>query len=232
MVNIIETLELHDTLNQKLFDGDVMKPEVRNKALQIANFFMEQLPVHVQLLDVYLLGSNAAYNYNDKSDFDLHILVDFDQFDAEQAILRGLFDTNKVLFKQKYQIKIKGYDVEMYVQGLEDQNASNGVYSILDNKWIKKPVKIDKYPEYENLQQNIDKWANDIDEVILSGDIDKIQFKKIMLYVMRKNSITADGEFAQGNLIFKELRNMGYLDKLNDSINKLSGKDLTLEWLA
>jgi len=46
---------------------------------------------------------------------------------------------------------------------------------------------------------------------------------------MRKNSIAADGEFGEGNLIFKELRNLGYKDKLLTRLHELMGRDLTLE---
>lgn len=49
---------------------------------------------------------------------------------------------------------------------------------------------------------------------------------------MRKNSIAVDGEFGEGNLLFKELRNLGYKSKLKDKYRELTANDLTLESLV
>ena len=44
------------------------------------------------------------------------------------------------------------------------------------------------------------------------GTLDMIKQK---IRKMRGDSIAKDGEFAFGNLVFKELRNQGYLDKMD-----------------
>jgi hypothetical protein len=46
---------------------------------------------------------------------------------------------------------------------------------------------------------------------------------------MRNAGLDKSGEFAFENLVFKELRNKGYIDKLADHIIKLQDKSLTLE---
>jgi hypothetical protein len=46
---------------------------------------------------------------------------------------------------------------------------------------------------------------------------------------MRNSALDKGGEFAFENLVFKELRNRGYIDKLADHILKLQDKTLTLE---
>lgn len=48
-------------------------------------------------------------------------------------------------------------------------------------------------------------------------------------YEMRQDSISKDGEFGIGNLVFKEMRAKGYLDKLRDIKKDLSSKELSLE---
>ena len=48
---------------------------------------------------------------------------------------------------------------------------------------------------------------------------------------MRKESLATDGEWGTGNLIFKEFRNLGYLDSLKDRKYKYRSKELTLEGL-
>lgn len=49
------------------------------------------------------------------------------------------------------------------------------------------------------------------------------------LYKLRQNSILTDGEYGKGNLIFKELRNLGILQKLKDLKVKLENQEMSLE---
>lgn len=49
------------------------------------------------------------------------------------------------------------------------------------------------------------------------------------LYDLRKKSIADDGEFGLGNLVFKQFRNLGYLDKLKDLKNEKKSDELSLE---
>ena len=39
-------------------------------------------------------------------------------------------------------LKIEGYDVELYVQDVNEENASNGVYSLMNDEWVKQPQKL------------------------------------------------------------------------------------------
>ena len=59
-----------------------------------------------------------------------------------------------------------------------------------------------------------------------------IQNKLDDIYLMRRNSISSDGEFGEGNLLFKEIRNLGLKDKLSQKIQELTSADLTLEGLV
>ena len=52
-----------------------------------------------------------------------------------------------------------------------------------------------------------------------------------MLYMMRKNGLATGGRFSIGNLVFKELRNLGLLDALKDKRLDLESKQLSLECL-
>ena len=49
------------------------------------------------------------------------------------------------------------------------------------------------------------------------------------LYGLRKESIEKDGEYGLGNLVFKEFRNLGYLDNLKELKNQEKSKELSLE---
>ena len=49
------------------------------------------------------------------------------------------------------------------------------------------------------------------------------------MYIIRKNSLSVDGEYGKGNQIFKEIRNTGLLDELKDALTKSKSKILSLE---
>jgi len=61
-----------------------------------------------------------------------------------------------------------------------------------------------------------------------NADTTEVQELKDQIKAMRGESISAKGEFGEGNLIFKELRNLGYLDKMNDYIESNRDRKLTL----
>ena len=75
-----ENVELHDHLNPKIWDEENhLRQEVKSKIIEIAEAFKNQLAednVHLKIADIYLLGSNANYNYNEQSDLDIHLIVD------------------------------------------------------------------------------------------------------------------------------------------------------------
>lgn len=69
----------------------------------------------------------------------------------------------------------------------------------------------------EDLTQQEQKQLEEIDNLIND------------LYKLRQQSIQQDGEYGMGNLVFKEMRNMGYLDNLRELKRKLQSKDMSLE---
>lgn len=110
---------------------------------------------------------------------------------------------------------------------------SNGVYSVLHKKWIKEPVAQD-IPELD--QEAFDKLFNEWDEryknlINNNPTIESIEKFIEDIYDLRKNSIANDGEYGLGNLVFKECRNLGYIDNLKDIKAELKTKELSLEGL-
>lgn len=70
-----------------------------------------------------------------------------------------------------------------------------------------------------------------IDSLIDSQSTDKDAFRKLKgrLKGMRSSAIEKGGEAAPENLVFKELRNRGYLSKLSTYLRNLEDKDLSLK---
>ena len=128
----------HRTLNQDVWKGRELRPEVRYKLLTVAKHFLEYLDVpDFKLLDIYLRGSLANYNYTDFSDFDLHLVTDFETVNCDLA--EAFFKAKKQLYNDQHDIYIKGHEVELYVEDKDEQSASETLYSLLDDRWIKPP---------------------------------------------------------------------------------------------
>jgi hypothetical protein len=139
------------------------------------------------------------------------------------------------MFNSDHDIKIFEYEVELYVQnGLA--HFSTGVYSVLNDEWIQKPVKEDKKIDVEILKDKINSWMSKIDTVInnsspenLEESKDYIKNIKEKLKKYRSSGLKKEGEYSYENLVFKYLRRNGYIDKLFKLENDLLDQELSLK---
>ena len=215
-------------LNPKLWEDKKLKRDVREAIIDIVSEFMDNLIIPVEILDVRVVGSNASYNYTEHSDLDVHIISNLELVGSPTEIVQALYNSERSNFNRTHNIKIKGIDVELYVEDVNSSVTSNGIYSVIDDIWIKEPqmvkersVKIDK-KELRDL-------VNSVKSVLADGDSNDIKDCINMLYLMRKDSIAIDGEYGVGNLLFKEIRNRGLLSALKDKYNEMISDELTLE---
>ena len=226
--NVLEDFQLHETLNPKLWKDNKLIPEVRQKLLEISENFEQYVEIPMHIVDVVLVGSNASYNYTQYSDIDVHLIVNTELTEGVPEDIQTLvFNLKKTAFNKEFDIKIKGIPVELYVEDLHSSVQSNGIYSIRRDKWVKepKPITIEK----RDITQELDAWTERINAAIMSKDYEQITNVLDALYLMRKNSISIDGEYGRGNEIFKTLRDKGLLSKLKDSMNRCISSNLSLE---
>ena len=107
-----DAIYFHDELNPALFAGEKLRDDVREQLLIIAGDFIDHLGLdNIQVTDITLSGSNAAYTYTKHSDVDLHILVDMGALN-DDLVYRELFHAKKTLYNDTHDITINGYDVE------------------------------------------------------------------------------------------------------------------------
>jgi len=159
---------------------------------------------------------------------DIHIITNFELLNVPEEVANALYNLEKSNFNDKYDITIKGIPVELYVEDVNSGAVSNGVYSVVNDNWIKFPKKIINVPKYD-LDKQISIWENKINNVVNNGTIDDIKNVINILYMIRKNSIAVDGEFGKGNVLFKELRNKGLLDSLKNKVREITSNTLSLE---
>jgi predicted nucleotidyltransferase len=230
---ILDSFSVKDTLNPKVWenpknpDKSVMIPKIRETLLRIAEKFIEYLGEDVFVENIVLTGSLANYNWSEFSDFDLHVLVDLQQYEDDTDLYKELFNLKKQVFNDKHNIRIYGYDVEVYAQDVEEEHYSSGVYSVMNNEWVSEPKKFKSNVDKTILEKKIKNWTEKIDSAIEEEkDLEKIKTK---LKDYRKSGLEKDGELSYENLVFKFLRRSGHIQKLFDTANKEVDKELSIE---
>jgi predicted nucleotidyltransferase len=231
----INSLKMQTTLNPVIWDErGALRPEIRKQLLLNARRFIEFCDIEsMKYNDIILTGSMANFNYNATSDIDIHIVLDFDQISDNEEFVRDYFKLKKDLWANKHDITIKGYDVEIYVQDTDEPHKSTGMYSLIKNEWIAKPLKkivnIDTktvMTKANDIMQAIDELGNIKDNELFYKTYTKFLHK---LKNYRQAGLDTNGEYSVENLVFKILRNNGYLKKLIDEKNKRIDYELTLD---
>jgi hypothetical protein len=224
------TLQYHSELNPKFWVNIFLKEEVRKKLLEIAKEWLKfaEIP-NSAVKDIVFTGGNANYNYTDDSDIDVHIILDKSKI--PNCSDEEYFKDKKLIWSLTHDISVYGAEVEVYAQlGEVNIPKNQGVYSLKTGKWVVKPENLELDFEHDDLlKKKIDDAIYQIDHALENTTDTKAAEKLLEKFQkLRKHAIAKSGEFTQGNLIFKELRNRGYIDKIREFILKMTDKRLSI----
>lgn len=235
--------KINKTLNGEIFNGyDKLEDKVYKRLLLIVKYFLitiEYKTINSSLSknvikDITLTGSMMGYGYHDESDIDVHFICDFDSVDIDNEILQEMLNNKARMFKDSKDITIYGHKVEFYFQDKNEEHHTEGEYSLIKNDWIKKPNK----PKVEIKKQEIKKIYNHFKEKLEKiQEIDdnakfiiELNELKDEIKSMRQKSLnTKDEIYSSGNLAFKYMRNIGFIDKINEIKKERLEKILSLE---
>jgi hypothetical protein len=224
-----DAIAFHDQLNPKLFHGQHLRSDVEEQLQVIAQDFLSELGVRdLDVKDITISGSNAAYSYTPNSDLDLHILVDLSQY-SDDAVYQELFQAKKNLYNDSHDITINGIPVELYIQDSNEPVVSLGEYSILQNKWLRLPTKRRSNLDQTATKQKYEKLSKLAEFALHTKDLSKL--KKVLETIKRYRQAGLDfgGEFGPENLAYKMLRSQGIITKLYDLRDKLHSQRLSIE---
>tara|TARA_R100000005_G_C5001291_1_gene208406 strand:- start:4234 stop:5058 length:825 start_codon:yes stop_codon:yes gene_type:complete len=222
----LESFKLKDELNRDIWtDDNKIRPEIAVKLIEIAKNFMSNLGLgDIEIKDIVLTGSLSNYNWSQYSDLDLHVMVDFDDLDENEELVREFFRGKSGNWNDRHDIKLRGFEVEIYVQDIDEPHISTGIYSLLEDEWVVKPTK-DK-PELDlkttkmkaqNLMDLVDDIErlyrqNKLREAYVSSELLKQKIRKFRQCGLESPA----GAYSPENLAFKVLRRNNYLGKLSD----------------
>lgn len=248
MDKVLKSFEVNDTLCPDIWvnsDSDdystiSLYPEIRQRLLFAANAFIDYLNIEIfEVIDITLTGSISNFNWSAYSDIDLHIITDQKQITCNDDLLTGFFNSKKNLFNTKIEdASIKGHDIELYIQDIDQPHHSSGVYSVLKNTWIITPEKENFDIDINSVDKKKNQFVNQIDKLEVESnkegiDIntlsDKINHLREKIRKYRQSGLAKSGESSDENIVFKYLRRSGYLQKLIDIRNRLFNDFLTIE---
>ena len=232
----IKSFYLKDELNAKLWDDFKLDDEIREQLLTIAQDFYENVELSADVVDIVLAGSLCNYNWSEKySDYDLHVIIDFDDVDDNFELVEKACDYAKKVWNAQHDIKIKNYEVEIAIQDNDDLDKAieggrmGGVFSLLNNRWIKRPERVDFEPDEKLIEEKAKTVMMTVDDIEEESEEDMYEafdekiskvWKKIKDY--RQSGLESEsGEYSIGNLVFKLLRRNGYIGKIMELKRKV-----------
>lgn len=209
-----------------------INPKISNLLVRIANDFYSKTELKAKIVDIVLLGSSAGYNYNNSSDIDVHVIIDFKELEMNTEDAKKYVDSLKASWNSKHKLHIKNKNIELYIQDVQDllDTRAAGIFSLLRSQWLKKPSK--DIPVVDKL-----KIKNDFDTIVkkinslLSGNPTKDSIEKMLsdIYKLREKGLSTIGEYSTENLVFKLLRSKGIIDKLKDTSTTVYDKSVSID---
>ena len=218
----------HRRLNTKLWNKGNLKPLIRYTLLKIAKNFIDYIGIdQLHLQDITLSGSNAGYTYSRNSDIDLHLVVEIPE--DKKILLKQLFDAKKNQYNFQHNIQIKGIDVEVYVQDSQQPHTSSGIYSVLDDRWLKIPETVEDTVDRAAVKEKYKQFVGKVRVALRSDDLDSVKEVLDSIKRLRQHGLSTGGELSAENIAFKVLRAKGHIEKLRNHISTIEAEKLSLE---
>ncbi len=233
----LATFEMQSEFQQKIWDGDErIRPGVKAALMDIIDEFVERLDLDAEIKDIIVTGSLANYNWSKFSDIDLHILIDFKEVNENEELVKRFFDAVRANWNRTHDIKVKGHEVELYVQDESEPHVSTGVYSLMNDKWLVKPNKVKPFIDKKTARKkaaDIERGVDKVASILYDGDhnaaLDAAASLKEKIKTMRQTGLEKAGIFSAENLAFKMLRRSNAIQKLHDVYIKAYDKALSLD---
>ena len=213
-------------LNKEFWHGDKFDPDVRTKLIQIAHDFYKDLKVTIPIEDIQLTGSLANYNWTEHSDLDVHVIMDLSKINEDVELVKKALDGIKFQWNIRHKVEIRGHDIELYGQDLNQLHLASGLYSLMKDEWIRKPKYEPPTIDPKDVHRKVEAYMTQIEELekeyhSIKSPSDATDVMEKANVIKKKISKTRDeqlvhkgGEFSVENLVFKELRNNGAIGKL------------------
>ena len=221
----------NDTLCPDLWDSaQHLDPEVRVNLLRMAYDFYEKTKLPAPIIDVYLMGSIANYNWTADSDADVHVIIDYNKLQMPKETGNKTVKNAGAQWNQEHEIFVKGHKVEMNIQNsAEEKPYVTGIYSLVKDQWIRKPVKVMLQLDRNVIQTQYKSMKAYLENAMRSGDREQMKAAKKYMDAYRQYGLDTYGELSYENVVFKILRARGIIKQLKDGITAVYDQEMTVD---
>ena len=221
----------NDALCPDLWDSaQHLNPKIRVKLLQMAYDFYEKTELPAPIIDVYLMGSIANYNWTPDSDVDVHVIIDYTKLQIPPEPAFKTVKTAGAQWNLEHTVLIKGHKVEMNIQNYAEQKPYvTGIYSLTKDQWIRKPSKTSFQLDKQVLKAQYEAMKTYVKNTVASRNRDQMKSAKKYLDSYRQYGLDTHGELSYENIIYKMLRARGLIKLLKDSINQVYDQEMTVD---
>jgi hypothetical protein len=221
-------METKKNLESYFWINNKLNPEVKAKLSEIAESFYTESEIDFDIQDILISGFIAGYDYNETSTIDVYLI--FDLNDLNLSTINNALLAKAEKWNLNHDIFIDNYQVQIYIGDVLDKNNSNGIYSILEDNWIKLPEQNEIEADTSGIDDSIvDKIVLELSQFIddLQSDFesdnstenskiinDKIKEFKHDFKAMVQVSIDLYGKEGTGMKVYRKLKDNGYFEKI------------------
>ena len=221
----------NDTLCPDLWDEySHLEPRTRLNLLRMAYDFYQKTKLPAPIIDIYLMGSIANFNWTPDSDADVHVIIDYNQL---QMPLETAIKTVKIagaMWNEEHQVFLKGHKVEMNIQNVREVKPHvTGIYTVIKDNWVRKPSKQNVQVDKSAIQTMYKGMKTYIDSALNSNSREIMKSAKEYLDAFRQYGLDTHGELSYENIVFKILRSKGLIKKLKDSITLTYDREMSVD---
>lgn len=233
---VIDTVTAFPTrLDPRLWNGSQLKPEIRDRTTAIVDRIVAESRIPGLAVDsVELFGSNASYEYDDASDFGVHVFTHSAAIADKDldGVLRLLND--HVERRQEGRITFYGVPLEVTFHGerKETYRPERGIgqFSVSQDRWIEPPIQQPERFDRTQMATDLTMYIGKYNELVSEYGRDEERFDcsrfdalddELSTY---RNSGFADGSGSRStqNLVYRALRRINVnipaeLDTLEDA---------------
>lgn len=215
-------------LDNNVWDDDnKLKDNIKNNILKKIKDFFTEKGINNEAFDkvidkIIIVGSLTSYQWNSKSDLDVHLRVNIDKMrdtlkngkNMSDEEIYELLDKDWKKEIEKYFVPNTKHPLEYYfeIDGLSDMTYGDGVYNVLTDEWEQSPRTIDVDFNPDEVYQDA---MNEAYDLMKEFDITISDMKKDIVDVgLLKDTIKK----------FKDDDKKKFAKQLSDKINSIEEK--------
>ena len=215
-------------LSPRIWDDGKLRPEIANALDRIAQRWLKELELELDVEDIILTGSYAGRTWGPGSDLDLHIIVDMGASKDPEALQRAT-KLAKFKWEEEHDVTIMGIPVEVYVEDIdEDPPEATGRWSITRNEWVLEPTEGGAAFDESKVVKKVMDFREVIRRAREAHSEGSLMAAMKRITKMRKAGLELGGELSGENLAYRVLRRTGELQQARDEIHDIIDRDLSI----